>query len=44
MRRLVAGQTVTVGGRRMTVRRVETIDGVTYIWVHAQAVVLEKAA
>lgn len=44
MRRLVEGQTVTLSGRRMLVVRVETIDGVAYVWVRRQAAEMAKAA
>lgn len=44
MTRLTAGQRVTVSGRRMLVVRVETIDGVAYVWVRRQAAEMAKAA
>lgn len=44
MRRLVEGQQVMVSGRRMLVVRVETIDGVAYVWVRRQTAEMAKAA
>lgn len=44
MRRLTAGQQITVSGRRMLVVRVETIDGITHVWVRRQVAEMAKAA
>lgn len=44
MTRLAAGQQVTVSGRRMLVVRVETIDGITHVWVRRQMDEMAKAA